>query len=195
MLFESASFCLKTLSFDYEHILLKKTLCSYKLVSYRSASSRISQRTALKAMLRVFLMWSTRRPGVDTRMLIPLRSLKRDVSQSVQVFVQPPGYWKLIKDSGKFLRASRTSARNTTTGTSSRPLILPKFFLEPLSRLIRTSLRTSLTFSRYPQHTQGFLKPPHGLLESQQHFWQKGQKGKEDKTRRGGWRGGGKYRD
>lgn len=29
-------------------------------------------------MLSVFLMWSTRRPGVDTRMLMPLRSLRGD---------------------------------------------------------------------------------------------------------------------
>lgn len=51
--------------------------------SYRSASSRMSQRTALKAMLRVCLIWSTRRPGVDTRMLIPLRSLRTEIRQFV----------------------------------------------------------------------------------------------------------------
>lgn len=62
----------------------KKTLTSFTLVkvwswkNYLSASSRISQRTALKAMLRVFFIWSTRRPGVETRMLIPFRSLRRN---------------------------------------------------------------------------------------------------------------------
>lgn len=43
---------------------------------YRSASSRTSQRTVPKETLSVFLMWSTRRPGVETRMLMPLRSLR-----------------------------------------------------------------------------------------------------------------------
>lgn len=47
---------------------------------YLSASSRMSQRTALNAMLSVLLMWSTSLPGVEIRMLIPFRSLNTEMT-------------------------------------------------------------------------------------------------------------------